>query len=91
MKSTESIDQPLPPSVEGAPTTTDSSLSRDARTVILLKRAKKLRTESARECRRVAISLNMPMARGLARRYRNQGLALDDLYQVAYLDSTKPR
>lgn len=64
---------------------TDSNLSRDDRTVFLLRRAKQLAAGPAEECRRVAVTLNMPMARGIARRYRGQGLALDDLYQVAYL------
>lgn len=66
-------------------TDTDAGLSRDQRTVLLLRRAKELEDQTAEECRRVAVSINMPMARGLARRYRSQGLSLDDLYQVAYL------
>lgn len=64
---------------------TDDGLSRDQRTVVLLRRAKRLEEQPAKDCRRVAVSINMPMARGLARRYRSQGIALDDLYQVAYL------
>lgn len=67
------------------PTVTDPNLSRDEQTVVLLRRAKRLDDEPARECRGAAVSLNMPMARGLAMRYRNQGLSLDDLHQVAYL------
>ncbi|MGN6160300.1 MAG: sigma-70 family RNA polymerase sigma factor [Marmoricola sp.] len=64
---------------------TDPNLTRDERTVVLLRRARSLGGEPAEECRGLAVSLNMPMARGLALRYRNQGLALDDLHQVAYL------
>ena len=74
------LTQPLDPYTD-----TDAGLTRDQRTVVLLRRAKRLDEHPAQECRRVAVSINMPMARGLARRYRSQGLALDDLYQVAYL------
>jgi len=74
--------------IQSDPTITDPALSRDERTVVLLRRAKELdeaNEEAARQCREAAVALNMPMARGLALRYRNQGLALDDLHQVAYL------
>lgn len=85
MNSTEKTLGQMHTEHEGAHTTTNAGQSRDQRTVTLLRRAKRLRAGPADECRRAAVSINMPMARTIARRYRNQGLGLDDLYQVAYL------
>ncbi len=44
---------------------------------------------SRRRLRQQIVELNMPLARSVARRYRDRGIGLDDLHQVAYVGLLK--
>ena len=63
------------------------SARREEQTIELLTRARDARTSEseAEQCRDLAVRLNLPVADGLARRYRSRGEDLDDLIQVARL------
>lgn len=63
------------------------SARREEQTIELLSRATDAKTTEAEaeQCRDLAVQLNLPVADGLARRYRSRGEDLDDLVQVARL------
>lgn len=67
--------------------TRTESARREEQTIELLTRARDAHTTEAEadQCRDLAVQLNLPVADGLARRYRSRGEDLDDLVQVARL------
>jgi len=79
----ESVSNKRPASSDGR---TDSA-RREQQTVELLTKARDKRTSEveSKRCLELAVSINLPVADGLARRYRSRGEDLDDLVQVARL------
>lgn len=87
---------PVPAAADSAPSNTEVPVAVDARsesarreqqTIELLSRARDEQTDEveSQQCRDLAVRINLPVADGLARRYRSRGEDLDDLVQVARL------
>jgi RNA polymerase sigma-B factor len=79
----ESVSHKRPMPADGR----NDSARREQQTVELLTRARDKRTDEIErnQCLELAVSINLPVADGLARRYRSRGEDLDDLVQVARL------